>query len=222
MRRPLALALLLAAAALLPAAPASAESPRAAARAYMEATTRFETTVRAQEAAVRERFQAFLAEPCITALREVPRRARERATLIFAAAFVDAAFTPTEPATAAFVADLERVRTSDRALRSGRAAWRISLRELRALPAVPADLCAQLERWRASGYANDAAPQVDVRPYARVGANRRVERRLTRAVARLRALGVPRREARRFTGARLFARLLPEDLIQGAMETSRA
>ena len=212
MRRPALLALALAAALLPVTPPAAAQADRAAARAFIDATVRFEEAVRAQGPAVRARFDVLLGPGCVQAVQDAPRRQRARADAILTAALVDAVFRPTHGAIAAFVADLNRVRTDDRALRGGRAAWRALLREVRGLPPVPEDLCAQLERWRASGYARDAAPRVRTRPFTRLGANRRVDRQLARAVARLQQLGISRRAARRFTGERVFADLI-DDLL---------
>jgi len=199
-------ALLAALAVVLAAAPATARAAdeRAAARAFGAATERLHRAGARERASVERRTTTLLT--CFTAEgAEVPPRARRNVQLFAAAAFFDAVLAPLRPALGRFVAELDGVATDDRALRGGRAAWRSAVRVLTAFPSVPRDPCTHLRRWREAGFAPDAAPPLDFPAVARLTAQLdategRLERKIDRAAARLRQLGVSARTAERFGG----------------------
>lgn len=210
---------------LCAATPAAAQSrsDRAAARQFAAATAQLERSARALRPAVQRRLDPLFARDCIGGLdlENLPAEAQEAALAAITVATFDAIFPPTRPALRRFVARLDGVRTDDRVLVCGRVAWRATARSLAALPSPPADLCAQLRRWRDAGYSSEAAPSVDLAPVERfVAQSARLERDLRAAVRRLRALGVGRRAAERFTGESSFGPLtaLVPDVLPGESE----
>lgn len=226
-RRPLLASLLSAAAFAAPAAaqaapPSSAD--RAAAREFAAATARFEAAARLQKDAVAARVKPLVGPGCFgpsLADERLPKRATDPLATAFLVGVLDGLVTPLRPAFDGFVAELGRVSTHDRVLRSGRAAWRTSVRQIASLPAAPADLCAQIAAWRAAGYPAASAPRFDVAGLGMVSrSSGGIDRKLRAAARRLRALGVPRAQAQRFTGEAILEEVsedLFEDDAQGAM-----
>lgn len=225
MRRPLLVALALLALLLVPA-PAGAQAPpapppppaqldeRAAAREFAFGAYRLRVAILAQREEIERRGQALADPRCYHGQEEAPPHARAWHNTAFSLLLVDALFGPTRPAFAAFLAELERVPTWDRTLRSGRAGWRKALRLVSALPAPPPDVCQTFTRWRRADYAREAAP-----PSLESGSlveyierSSGLERKAERAAVRLRELGVQKGAAERFAGQTLFAGVLEEAL----------
>jgi hypothetical protein len=183
----------LAAAALLAAAaPASAQAPdeRADARAAVAEAFRMEEARRTPAG-----------RPCRP--DRVPRRHRRDATKLMATAGYGALGRLLGPALLEFSLALHAVDTADPVLRSGRTAWRRMRRLLARMAARPAvDLCAELRRWARAGYEPIAAVRDARRAWRVLRAfdGNGFERRVHRAAARLRRLGVPRDESYAFTG----------------------
>lgn len=103
-----------------------------------------------------------------------------------------------------FVVALDAVRTTDRTLRSARAAWRRYVADLAIVLAVPlpSDGCTQFEAWVDAGGTAPLFPQIDLGPAGRVfaaGAGSSGNAVIQRAATRLRRLGQTTRRAKRFT-----------------------
>ena len=142
-------------------------------------------------------------KPCSDAIGAAPARASTGLARIYLAALFDVIFTPTLPALRTMVADLDAIPTEDRALRSGRAAWRASVEQIEAAPKL-ADPCGVLQAWRQAGWTRESAPRIPGLSKAiDEASNDRIERKLVRAERRMRRLGVSRGAARRFRGETL-------------------
>jgi hypothetical protein len=193
----------LAAAALLAAAAqASAQAPdeRADARAFADAALRHRAAV-AEAFRMEEARRTPAGRPCRP--DRVPRRHRRDATKLMATAGYGALGRLLGPALLEFSLALHAVDTADPVLRSGRTAWRRMRRLLARMAARPAvDLCAELRRWARAGYEPIAAVRDARRAWRVLRAfdGNGFERRVHRAAARLRRLGVPRDESYAFTG----------------------
>lgn len=196
-----ALAVLIALAA--PAATAAQAPPdeRAAARAFADAGLRLAAAVQAVE----PKINRGLAPPrCARPLASrIPRRHLEDAYVLLLvhefgriARLVDAPLR-------AFTKDLHAVETADPALRGGRAAWRHARRLYVATGAfADLDVCAELRRFVDRGFRRTPAMRRTWRlaqAFARFGEDE-FDRRIARAVARMRELGVPAAEAQAFGG----------------------
>ncbi len=193
------------------ALPAVAQPPpaddRAAAREFSYAAYRLRVAVKATVPEIDRRLAAV---DCFDELDSFPDRVEDELADLVAAAYVDALIGPSVPAFERFVAELARVPVADPALRSGRAAWRRRAADLAALAPVPADLCAQIARWRKAGYARSARPALDTGPIERLAEADTRDRKLAAAARRLRELGVARGTAERFTGDAIFEGLIEE------------
>jgi hypothetical protein len=141
-----------------------------------------------------------------------PRRALDQAIEVFAVGMVHALFDPTLPALRTLSAQLDAVPTADPALRSGRTAWRKTVGAIAALPPLD-DPCGKLIAWRRSGYAPSAAPALDRAKLKALNDSGGPDPRFARAARRMRALGVSKSAADRFTGDPLFRGVLPTDDI---------
>lgn len=219
MRRPLLLALLVL---LVVPAPASADAPRsprkerAAAREFGFAAYRLRVALLAQKPEMERRVRAqFEAPECWDlALESAPPQVKAFVTAGHGGITIDAVFGPARPAFVRFLAELERVRTRERALRRGRAVWRKAVRFLSSVP-TPPPLCADLLRWQGAGFAPGAVPVYAIDAVAPLGpGSSSQDRRLPRAARRLRALGVKRSAAVRFAGNGLFANLIDDALAE--------
>ena len=212
------------AAVLVAAAPAAAKPPSSAVR-FADAGLRAERSVMAL-APQYERRAAELQRACESVLfavgDDVPARARERALAIAVSTLFSEMTVPALPAIRRMVADLEQIPTQDPVLRSGRAAWRASLDFSLRFPVIT-DGCDALTRWQDAGWSRAQTPAFDLTAYRRM--MRRIEtdtssRKLTRAVRRLRVLGVSRRRARAFEGNALLdaAEPLIDALVLAGLE----
>jgi hypothetical protein len=189
----------------LAAAPAArAESDRAAARDFGRAAQQLYAAVGAQRQVVEAGVNRLTRDPvCDDAFRHVPlkRRPYEAAAELVFPYELEALLTPIQPALRDYVAALDRVKTSDRRLRSGRAALRLSERAVRGLKAAPAGICAQMQAWQQAGYPAQGAPRIDDPAFeALFKLPESLGKKVGRAAKRLRALGVAKRTARWFTG----------------------
>ncbi|HKO26314.1 MAG TPA: hypothetical protein VJU80_02550 [Solirubrobacteraceae bacterium] len=189
----------------LAAAPAAwAESDRAAAGDFGRAARQLYAAAGAQRQVVETGVNRLTRDPvCDDAVRHVPQKVRvyEAAVELVFSYEVEALITPIEPALRDYVAALDRVRTSDRRLRSGRAALRLSERAVRGIKAAPADICAQLQAWQQAGYPVKGAPKIDDPALGALSKGTdSLGKKVERAAKRLRALGVSKRTARLFTG----------------------
>ena len=101
--------------------------------------------------------------------------------------------------------------TTDRTLRSGRAAWAFVVSHFDQLPDV-SDPCPTLDAWRHTGYDPKRAPRVSPAALQAFDkrAGRTVQRKVDAAARRMQQLGVPRRDAHRFTGDPMFRGLTPD------------
>ena len=202
--------------ALLVPATASAAPPRSA-EAFAAAGERLTFALRAQGDAIERGFAEEFAR-CEAAIQRqrVPRRARERFTHLIVVAVLQPTLERVLPSMRQFVADLDAVPTRDPALRSGRAGWRATVAVMEAVPELEGP-CEHLERWAASGYAADQAPPLPLagmRAFLRDadGGLASADRKVGRAVRRLRRLGVPRRRARHFGGT-VLGEVFAEDSL---------
>ena len=195
----------------LPAA-AQAADERAAAKRFADAALRAKVAVNAQRAEIERRSEVLESKPCSDAIGAAPARASSGLIRVYLAALFDVLFTPTLPALRTTVSDLDAIPTEDRALRSGRAAWRASVEAIETVPKL-ADPCGVLQAWRRAGWTRESAPKTPGLSKALDEAsNDRIERKLARAERRLRRLGVSRGAARRFRGETLFSGV--EDVIE--------
>ena len=205
LRRPIFLVFAITAA-LLPAADASAATT---AQRFADAVERGKSAIRAKEPEFRAAWEALDFARCERVLeRHKPPPAGELEH--FVVYLVIAATGPMiqtgKPVLDQIVADLEAIPTRDPILRSGRAAWRDTVRALDAFPAVERP-CEQLERWARSGWRKSSRPALDFEALkGEIEDDRSAEndRKLARAARRLRQLGVSAGDASRFTGDSLF------------------
>jgi hypothetical protein len=196
-----ALAVLVVLAAPVAAAEQSPPDERAAARAFADAGLRLAAAVQAVE----PKINRGLAPPrCARRLASrIPRRHLEDAyVLVLVHEFGRIARLVDGPLRA-FSHDLQAVETEDPALRSGRAAWRRA-QSLYVAAAAFADLdvCAELRRFVDGGFRRTPTVRRTrqlAEAFARFGEDE-FERRIGRAIARMRELGVPAAEAHAFGG----------------------
>ncbi len=196
--------LLLLALLALPAA-AQAADERAAAKRFADAALRTKVAINAQRPEIQRRAEALGSTFCSNVVERAPRRAAEGIERVFIAGFFGVLYTPTLPALQQMVADLDAVPTADRALRSGRAAWRATVEVIVSAPRLD-DPCGVLDAWRKAGWSREAAPKAPGLARTLVADNGRVlARKLRRAERRLRRLGVSPGAARRFRGDTLYS-----------------
>ena len=195
-----------------PPAPASPPDERAAAREFSFAAYRLRLAVKANRTEVIARARRYADPACRIDADKIPARRRRQSLEAFVGVYVlvffDASLSPQLPALVRFESELAAVPTRDRALRSGRAAWRSSRSLLEDIPAVPADLCAQIAAWRESGYRRDRIPKVSVPGKDFLDGfdeDDTTDPKLRAAARRMRALGVGASAARRFVGDTIFA-----------------
>lgn len=185
-------AVALTAAAPATAAPKRAEAPAAAATAYAKALDRAYADA---ERYVAEN-QARLATTywgCVATMQAAPQAQSAHAyRVVVMSAFAETVVRPGRTILRRLVARLDAVRTSDSALRGIRAVWGDAL-EVAERSSDAADGCAQLERWKASGWADAAKPPLPEADAAALSTTeaqaRRTERRVLAGTRRLRALG---------------------------------
>jgi hypothetical protein len=183
-----------------PATPAPGE--RAAARELSFAAYRLRVAVLAQADAIDDKlfdvtFEALLDPRCERAEDAAPADRALEVLLVSILLALAPAYDPIRAPLDTFLAELERIPTSDPALRGGRAAWRTEIDLIRRLPSTP-DPCAALQAWRRTGFAPGAAPipaDAVISPAALAA-----EGKLAVAARRMRELGVSAGAARRFTG----------------------
>ena len=191
---------------------------RAAAREFSYAAYRLRVVIKLRMPAIDQAAAITRSPACRAALRGATPE-QERAHVddlvgVLVDLLAGAMLAPVAEPLQTFQAELDRVPTADPALRSGRAAWRTSVALYQQVRPLPADLCAQLERWRTAGYATAARP--DLQPVAVRGildGSGTVDGKLRLAAARMVALGIPEGRARRFAGDTLFNGFSAEDLL---------
>jgi hypothetical protein len=196
---------------LVAVAPAAAERPlprpneRAAAREFAFAAYRLRVAVLAHRdeiQAAASKVRGALQDPrCNRAVTEAPESRRVQVVLVSTLIVVGPVYDPIRPELDLFLAELERVRTADPVLRSGRAGWRSEIDLVQRLPSV-ADPCAVLQAWQRTGFAASAAP-LNIGAILNPGLDA-ADGKLARAERRMRQLGVSAGAAKRFTGDTLF------------------
>lgn len=188
-------------------ATAAAQGPppdeRASARAFTDIAVRFNDDV---EAAIAGLATWDDDAPECRAERRLARgteRQQERFFELYAGQIVAAIARAIEPAIDRATTDWQAVPTADPALRGGRTAWRRVHRMFKAIATIPhARICSEMREY----VRGDFAPTPTMRRTARAlrRANRfdadDIDRRLHRAVVRLRELGIPEAEAMEFAG----------------------
>jgi hypothetical protein len=200
--------------------PAAAQAPdaRAAAREFSFAAYRLRVAVKARLPEIDRAASITRTPACRTALSGGTPAQQRRHVDDLVGVLVDllagAMFAPVSEPLRTFQAELDRVPTTDPALRSGRAAWRESVGLYLQVRPLPSDLCAQLGRWRTAGYAAAARPALQPAGVRRIlDGSGTVDAKLHLAAARMVALGVSQGQARRFAGDTLFDGFSPEDLL---------
>jgi hypothetical protein len=199
-------------------AAAQARDARAAAREFSFAAYRLRVAVKARLPEIDRAASITRTPACRTALSGGTPAQQRRHVDDLVGVLVDllagAMFAPVSEPLRTFQAELDRVPTTDPALRSGRAAWRESVRLYLQVRPLPSDLCAQLGRWRTAGYAAAARPALQPAGVRRIlDGSGTVDAKLHLAAARMVALGVSQGQARRFAGDTLFDGFSPEDLL---------
>ena len=190
-------ALLAALIACLVAPAAASADDRGAAREFAFSAYRARVALLYASADISRRLDAV--GTCASIADGAPDHVQERVMELLVVAAPGEFAAATAPIMRAFVAELDRVATSDRALRSGRAAWRQAVGVMATWPRP--DLCALLGAWKEAGWKKARAPRVDLKSLARQDrASAGIDRKLERAAARLRALGVAASAAHRFQG----------------------
>jgi hypothetical protein len=200
--------------------PVAAQAPdaRAAAREFSFAAYRLRVAVKARLPEIDRAASITRTPACRTALSGGTPAQQRRHVDDLVGVLVDllagAMFAPVSEPLRTFQAELDRVPTTDPALRSGRAAWRESVGLYLQVRPLPSDLCAQLGRWRTAGYAAAARPALQPAGVRRIlDGSGTVDAKLHLAAARMVALGVSQGQARRFAGDTLFDGFSPEDLL---------
>jgi hypothetical protein len=182
------------------AAPAAAQTPppdeRAAAQALADAVVRLADAWDALPGydvdAVVDRRR------CRRELRRLPEAREQGAIVILRAESVRHDADAMDPALTRFRSEIAQVVTQDPALISGRAAWRRQAKAYQALPPA-GDFCADLADWRRRGY--DRATVRAAREQFRTilaASGRGWGRKVADAADRMRELGVPEADAKRF------------------------
>ncbi len=221
-RKPVRLVLLVLAALLGAPAGAHAQAPvpdeRAAAREFSYAAYRLRVAIKAKLPEV-EAVAAITRRPgCQAALGGATPAQQQRHLDDLVGVLVDllagAMFAPVAQELQTFQAQLDGIATADPVLRSGRAAWRASVGLYVRVRPLPADLCAQLTRWRRAGYAAAARPQLQPPEVRRIlEGSGTVDAKLQLAAARMVTFGVTEGQARRFAGDTLFDGFEPDELL---------
>jgi len=218
LRKPVILAVLAAAVALAVPTTATAQAPddRAAAREFSYAAYRLRVAIKARLPEIDQAAAITRAPACRAALQgdALAQRHVEELVGVLVDLLAGAMFAPVSEQLRTFGGELESIATTDPALRSGRAAWRSSIALYLQVRPLPADLCAQLARWRAAGYAAAAKPDLQPASVRRIlDGSGAADLKLHLAAARMVALGVPQGQARRFAGDTLFAGFSADDLL---------
>ncbi len=208
---------LVALALLVPAATSSAatKADRSAAKRFANAAAEFGPAVRAQAPGVR----ILLAQARVECAGPLFRRAvaegipaQEIALVVNkgGVALKETVYESSIPALERFVARLDRIRTTDRVLVSGRAAWRRHLEMFRvygALDVAVVDYCDRIAAWVDARGTQPWMPEVDFTAALRefqYGAGPR-EDRMEAAAERVRELGQTKLRANRFRFETTFA-----------------
>lgn len=194
------------------AAPASALSDHDAAMQFSFAAYRARIALVADKPEIQRRVDALSNDDrCLSAIRRAPRRARPRLGRLLGLGLVDALIVPLRPALDTLRTDLGEIVTTDRALRSGRAAWRFIIRTYDTLPDL-GDVCGLMAAWQRTGFDPKRAPATHLKQLERLAGHRvrPIQRKLDAAARRMEQLGVPRRDAHRFTGDPLLRGLEPD------------
>lgn len=204
-------------AALAVAAPAHGQDA-AVARAFAQASATFTQEMWVDAPAITAQIDARRASlaPCKAIGRDLARAGfsssrsvYERATTLWVNAGWAAALAPTVAEHERFVAALDAIPTTDPRLRSGRAGWRKHLATVRGFAALPGDLCARLATWFRAGAKGTPLPDVQAVDASRFNVFTSSVRaslgptcrcKIEHAEARMRDLGIPARDAHRFTG----------------------
>ena len=199
-------------------AAAQAPDDRAAAREFSFAAYRLRVAIKTRLPEIDRAASITRSPACRAALRGgTPAQQRTHVddlVGVLVDLLAGAMFAPVVDQLRTFQDDLDRVPTADPALRSGRAAWRESVGLYLQVRPLPADLCAQLGRWRTAGYAAAARPDLQPTAVRRIlDGSRTVDAKLHLAAARMVALGVSQGQARRFAGDTLFDGFSAEDLL---------
>jgi hypothetical protein len=184
-----------------------AEAADPTAQRFVDAVALGSIAVDAKRAEIRTSLEAFEAERCRKALdiRRMPQDAVDDAMTLAIGGLTQYAFAPVVPELRGLVAAMDAVPTTDPVLRSGRAAWRVSVAGIAGL-----DLdrpCRQLEAWGRAGWKRDAPAAVEARRFARRFdrlTSSALERKFDAAERRLRKLGVSAAEAELWTGEGAF------------------
>ncbi len=199
-------------------AAAQAPDDRADAREFAFAAYRLRVAIKARLPEIDRAAAITRAPACRAALAGGTPAEQRRHVDDLVGVLVDllagAMFAPVADAMSTFQAEMEAVPTTDPALRSGRAAWRESIALYLQVRPLPADLCAQLGRWRSAGYAASSRPDLQPAVVRRIlDGSGTVDVKLHLAAARMVGLGVTDGQARRFAGDTLFNGFSPEDLL---------
>jgi hypothetical protein len=189
-----------------------------AAREYSYAAYRLRVAIKARMPAIEQAAALTRSPACRSALRGATPAQQRAHVEDLVGVLVDllsgTMLAPVAEPLGTFQAELERIPTPDPALRSGRAAWRASVALYRQVRPLPADLCEQLTRWRAVGYAASARPALQPLVVRSIlDGSGSVDAKLHLAAARMVALGVPEGQARRFAGDTLFNGFSAESLL---------
>ncbi len=202
--------------AVLVAPSVAAAAPAQSAQRFVDAAVRGRAAVETQQTEIARRTRAAVQEitTCDDEVlggahsAEVARRIELHAGAVVWLAVLRPSVELRLPALRDVVSALNAVPTRDRALRAGRAAWRTGVRRLESLPVLAESPCALLTRWRDAGFTAASVPisRAAARRVMRtLSASARRDRRFTRAVRRLRAMGVSPRQARAFDGRVLLS-----------------
>jgi hypothetical protein len=181
------------------------------AQAFVDTVALGSVAINGTKPQVREAFKALEIDRCVKAIDEKAPGAVIDS--LFDVAFygtIQATFKPSVPAMQAIVAGLDRIPTSDPALRSGRAAWRATAETMAKLPAM-VQPCRKLEAWKKrkwQGKAPTILPAGAKQALAPILGNE-LDRKFERASKRLRALGISKADAKLWAGG-VFDELVDE------------
>ena len=204
-------AVLAASAAALPSAASAQQRPSTAQR-FADAAMRAREAI----APLIPRIQRGLVEQdraCFRVLRPdavPPLEALDEALVLLSMGTEAPWVVRSRPVLAQVVRDLDRIPTRDPALVAGREAWRTLERRVATAPLIDRP-CQRLEAWARTGFAKEATPWVSADTYRRASTalDGELRRTLRRAERRLRRLGVPAADARRFTAAPVWDGMVP-------------
>jgi hypothetical protein len=183
--------------AVMTAAPASAQVPdeRAAAQGLADAVAHMDAAWPDNSPTG----QQLLDEPrCRREIRRLHPRVLTEANDLVLRQVLRQEAKRVEPVLRQFRSELAGPFTRDRALISGRAAWRRFAKAYMGLPR-PTDLCGELAAWRRDGY-DPAVPRAARVDYRRIRAasGPGFQRKVAAAADRMRALGVSEQDAQVF------------------------